>query len=42
MDFASFKYQKEIHDLKINKASQSFDILNKIMKKNVVILAECL
>ena len=40
MDLASIK--KEIHNLKINKASQSSDISNKIIKENVDIFAEFL
>ena len=40
MDLASTK--KEIHNLKINKASQSSDIPTKIIKENVDIFAEFL
>ena len=40
MDLASIK--KEIHNLKINKASQRLDIPTKIMKENIDILAEFL
>ena len=40
MDLASI--EKEIHNLKINKASQSLDILTKIVKENVDIFAEFL
>ena len=40
MDLASI--EKEIHNLKINKASQSSDIPTKIIKENVDIFAEFL
>ena len=40
MDLASI--EKEIHNLKINKASQSSDIPTKIMKKNIDNFAEFL
>ena len=40
MDLASI--EKEIHNLKINKASQSSDIATKIMKKNIDNFAEFL
>ena len=40
MDLASI--EREIHNLKINKASQSSDIPTKMLKENVNILAEFL
>ena len=40
MDLASI--EKEIHSLKINKASQSSNVLTKTIKENLDIFAEFL